>query len=122
MVQRRIVITDNSKDFVDLLTRFFSKQPDVEIVGVAHDGKQTLQVIERTKPDVLLLDIIMPHKDGLEVLREIKEKRMHVRVIVISAVENEAVNEAALKLGAQRCFVKPVNLTEILDVIRKEAS
>lgn len=122
MVQRRIVITDNSKDFVDLLVRFFSKQPDVEIAGVAHDGKQTLRVIERTKPDVLLLDIIMPHKDGLEVLREIKEKRMNVRVLVISAVENEAVNEAALELGAQRCFVKPVNLTEILEIIRKEAS
>lgn len=122
MVQRRIVITDNCTDFVDLLADFLSKQTDLEIVGVAHDGEQTLQVLEQTKPDVLLLDIIMPQKDGLEVLREIKKKRIQVRVLVISAIENEAINEMALELGAERCFVKPVNLTEILTTIRNETS
>lgn len=64
----RLLISDDNRDFVRILVGYFSKQPNIEIVGIAYDGDQTLEMIEQTKPDALLLDLIMPNVSGFEVL------------------------------------------------------
>lgn len=117
MSKKRILISDNSKDFVQLLIDFFSKQPDIEIVGFAYDGKQTLEMIEQTKPDVLLLDIIMPEMDGIEVIQKIYESDNKLKICVISAVRNEKINEMAIGYGVEDYFIKPLDLEEVLNVI-----
>lgn len=117
MSKTRILISDNSKDFVQLLVGFFSKQPDIEIIGAAYDGAQTLKMIEQTKPDILLLDIIMPELDGLEVIRYVYEKGIKLQIYVISAVENEKINKMAAEYGIMQYFIKPIDLNEVLNAI-----
>ncbi len=120
MSKKRILISDNSKDFVQLLVVFFSKQPNIEIVGVAYDGKQTLKMVEQTQPDVLLLDLIMPEMDGLEVVKKIYESDYKPKVYIISAVGNETINDIAIGYGVNQYFIKPINLIEIRNSILKE--
>jgi two-component system response regulator (stage 0 sporulation protein A) len=115
--KKRILISDNSKDFVRLLVEFFSKQPDIEIVGVAYDGTLALEMIEKTKPDILLLDIIMPELDGLEVMKYVYEKGIKLQIYVVSAVGNEQISKMAIEYGTVQYFIKPIDLNEILKAI-----
>lgn len=117
MSKIRILISDNSKDFVQLLFDFFSRQPDIEIVGVAYDGTQTLEMIEQTKPDLLLLDLIMPELDGLDVIKYVYEKDIKLQIYIISAVGNEKINKMAIEYGVMQYFIKPIDLNELLKAI-----
>lgn len=119
MSRVRVVISDNSRDFVELLVEYFSNVPEIELVGVAYDGDQTISIIEQTKPDVLLLDLIMPNKDGLEVLKSINMAPSVLQIYVISAVGNDKLIEMEMQLGVKQHFIKPVKLTDVLSAILK---
>ena len=67
----KIMIIDDNKEFVKLLAMFLNSQTDMEVVATANDGKNAVNIINTTKPDILLLDIIMPEKDGLSILEDI---------------------------------------------------
>ena len=75
MEKTKILIVDDNKDFVKLLSTYINSQSDMEVVASAYDGTNTVELIKKFNPEVLLLDIIMPEKDGLTVLEDIvKEK------------------------------------------------
>ena len=65
MEKTRILITDDNQEFCDILSKFLSKDDDFQVVGVARNGLEALDKIVEEEPDVLILDIIMPHLDGL---------------------------------------------------------
>ena len=67
----KIMIIDDNKEFVKLLAMFLNSQTDMEVVATANDGKNAVNIINTTKPDILLLDIIMPEKDDLSILEDI---------------------------------------------------
>ena len=69
----KVCIVDDNRELVALLEEYISEQPDMEVIGVAHNGQDCLSMLEQVSPDVLVLDIIMPHLDGLAVLERIKE-------------------------------------------------
>ena len=117
MPKVRVLIADNSKDFVWFLVEYLSKNPQIEIVGIAYDGKQTLKIIEETKPDILLLDLIMPDMDGLEVLKKIRKMYVSLNIFVLSALTDKNIIEMVMKLGATRYFEKPFDLSDIIPVI-----
>ncbi len=81
---------------------------------VIHDGQQALERILASPPDLILLDLTLPGKDGLELLRELKEKEHHCPVIVLSAREIETDKVAALRLGADDYVTKPFGLAELM--------
>lgn len=111
MARVRVLISDDCEDYTDLLSDFLSMNPDIQVVGIAEDGVQTIEMLNKTNPDVLLLDLIMPNVDGLEVLRQIKSQYSgNLSVVVISALSNEEIIKQALALGAERYLVKPFNL------------
>lgn len=114
----RILIADNSKDFVWLLVQFLSKYPEIEIVGAAYNGKQTIQMVEQTNPDVLLLDIIMPSWNGFMVLNEIRNKK-DLKIIAMSALRNERMIENAMDLGVIDYLEKPFKLYDLYVQIRE---
>jgi two-component system, response regulator, stage 0 sporulation protein A len=117
--QIKVLIADNSIEFSELFSRYLSLNPDISIVGLAHDGAETLDMLLETKPDVLLLDLIMPRVDGLEVLQKIKGKIKKPFVIVISALGNDEVKKQAIDSGARHYFVKPLNMETVLTKIRE---
>src|SRR5690625_3116134 len=70
-----VCIVDDNRELVHIMTEYLNEQEDMEVVGVAHDGKECLQLLNEVEPDILLLDIIMPHLDGLAVLQKRSEER-----------------------------------------------
>ena len=84
----------------------------------AFDGEQALQLFEREQPDVVLLDIMMPHRDGYQVCREIRQRNAHVPVIFISAKSEEIDRVVGLELGADDYIMKPFGTREVIARIR----
>ena len=68
-----VVIADDNKEFCNILNDYLLNQRDIVVVGVAKDGVEALKLIEEKKPDLVVLDIIMPHLDGLGVLEKLKD-------------------------------------------------
>ncbi len=109
MKKTTVVVADDNKEFSDILTRFISSYEEFQVVGVARDGVEALEVLEREKPDILILDIIMPHLDGLEVLERLhdNEKDICSKIVILSAVGQDKITQRAIELGAAYYVVKP---------------
>ncbi len=109
----RVMISENCGDYADLLSQRLSMYPDIQIVGVACDGEKTMSMLPLIQPDVLLLDIVMPCVDGIEVLRRIQKVQQSMAIYVISALGSTAIIQEALSLGAKYYFIKPFR-TELM--------
>lgn len=110
----KILIADDSQFMRSLLKDILT--PEKHEVIEAKDGKETLDKIESGKPDLVLLDIIMPEVDGIGVLQKIGKK---VKVVVISAVGQEKMVDEAKKLGALDYIVKPFDNEKVLDTVKQ---
>lgn len=109
MKKTRVVIADDNREFCDILSRFIVSYEEFEVVGVARDGIEALEIVEREKPDILILDIIMPHLDGLEVLERINSfsEQLFTKIIILSAVGQDGITQRAIELGAHYFVLKP---------------
>ncbi len=116
-----ILIADDNKDFCSILSDYLATQDDVEVVGVAKDGIEALDLINEKKPDVLVLDIIMPHLDGLGVLEKLHAMELDKfpKVIVLSAVGQDKITQRAINLGADYYVVKPFDFEIFMKRIKQ---
>jgi len=116
----RLIITDDNKQFCDILNEYFSNQSDIDVIGIAEDGIQALKMIEDKSPDLVILDLIMPRLDGLGVLEKLKDMNIipKPKVIVLSAVGQDKVTQRALMLGAEYYVIKPFELEVFIKRIR----
>ncbi|MGI6778062.1 MAG: sporulation transcription factor Spo0A [Acetivibrionales bacterium] len=123
MVEKKIkvVIADDNKEFGDILCEYLNNQEDIEVVGVARDGLEAYDYITTKKPDIAILDIIMPHLDGLGVLEKINSTEMDRRplFIILSAVGQDKITQRALSLGAEYYIVKPFDMDVLVSRIRQ---
>jgi DNA-binding NarL/FixJ family response regulator len=94
------------------------KMPDVEVVGEAEDGLEAIEIIERSAPDVLILDIEMPAMNGIEVLKTLKRQGLKVVVMVLSIIDDPYFIREVLNLGA--CiYVTKGDINELVYAIRQ---
>lgn len=100
------------------LRRLLESEPDLQIVGEVGDGLQVMPEVERSHPDVLVLDVVMPGLNGLEVLRQVKKRAPKTRVIVLSMHSNEAYVFEALRHGAAAYVLKGSHGSELVQAIR----
>jgi two-component system response regulator YesN len=89
----------------------------IEIIGTAHDGLRAWELIERKKPDLLLLDIQIPGMDGLSLARKVHEQRMMTKTIILSGHDNFRYAQQALEFGVTKYLLKPAGDTEIMDAV-----
>jgi two-component system, response regulator, stage 0 sporulation protein A len=117
----QVVIADDNREFGDILCEYLSNQPDIEVVGVARDGLEAYDLITAKMPDIVVLDIIMPHLDGLGVLERINATVMSKRPmsIILSAVGQDKITQRALSLGAEYYVVKPFDMEVLVSRIRQ---
>ena len=115
-----ILIADDNNDFVMNLESCIGKEEDMEVIGVAKDGKEACEMIINTEPDVVLLDVIMPYLDGIGVLEEISVKEMKKKpiFIMLSAVGQAKITGKAISLGAEYYVVKPFDIELLIKRIR----
>ncbi|HHV78931.1 MAG TPA: sporulation transcription factor Spo0A [Firmicutes bacterium] len=116
-----ILIADDNKDFCELLSSYFKAQPDLKVVGAAHNGLETIKMIQETQPDVVILDIIMPHLDGIGVLEKFESLRLkkRPRIIVLTAFGHESVAQRMAALGADYYVMKPFDLDILVTRIKQ---
>ncbi len=117
----RVVIADDSRDMVEILTEFLNKQGDMEVVGTANDGNEACNVVMSCEPDVLILDVIMPILDGISVLEKLREAPMSKKpvIIMLSAVGQDKITGRALALGAEYYIIKPFDMDALSVRIRQ---
>ncbi|KNZ70745.1 sporulation transcriptional activator Spo0A [Thermincola ferriacetica] len=118
-----IVIADDNREFCELLKEFISQEEDFNLVGVANNGVEAVEIITREKPDVVVLDIIMPHLDGIGVLEKLASSGMSPKpkVIMLTAFGQETVTQRAIELGADYYILKPFDFSVLATRIRQLA-
>ncbi len=117
----RILIADANPDFCKLLKDLISTESDMEVAATASDGIEALARITELMPDVVLLDLVLPKLDGLEVLRRIPETGAHSHVIVLSGFVNSKVVADCSARGADYFMPKPCDAPALLSRIRQLA-
>lgn len=121
MVSRliKVLVVDDNKDLTAIINRLFAQYADIVPAGVAHNGHEALDMVRKEKIDVMLLDIIMPDMDGMQVLAQLTQMEDNKpAVIVLSALGGNAMIRRALELGADYFLVKPVDAITMIDKIR----
>ncbi|MBU8879321.1 sporulation transcription factor Spo0A [Bacillus sp. FJAT-29790] len=121
MKKIKVCVVDDNRELVGLLDEYISSQDDMEVVGVAHNGQECLNILEQEDPDVLVLDIIMPHLDGLAVLEKLRGiNKPHLpNVIMLTAFGQEDVTKKAVDLGASYFILKPFDMENLANHIRQ---
>jgi len=97
----KVVIAGNHRIFREGLRLILHREKDIQIVGEAVNGLQTIDVVNDLKPDVVLLYIIMPKMDGIEIIPPIRQKSPKTKVLMLNSLMDEAVIFKALKMGAK---------------------
>lgn len=116
-----VIIADDNKEFCNILSDYLLNQSDIMITGIAKDGLEALKLIKEKKPDLVVLDIIMPHLDGLGVLEQmaVMDIKPMPKVIVLSAVGQDKITQRAISLGADYYVVKPFDMEVFTNRIRQ---
>jgi two-component system nitrate/nitrite response regulator NarL len=117
----RILVADDHAIFRDGLRKLLEVADDVQIVGEASNGVECVKMLAKFKPDILLLDLRMPEKDGLGVLEEVNFDSLPTRVIVLTAAEDDRDVVRAMRLGARGVVLKQSASDLLLKSIRKVA-
>ena len=115
-----VIIADDNPDFVNTLMENLEKEEELEVIGIARDGQEAVELILEKKPDIALLDVIMPHLDGLGVLENLQELEIEKMpmCIMLSAVGQDKVTQKAINLGAEYYIVKPFDIQLLIKRIK----
>ena len=116
-----VLIADDNQEFSYTLSTYINSQDDMEIVGMAKDGKEAVEMVVNLEPDVVLLDVIMPHLDGIGVLEKINSIKCNKKpiCIMLSAVGQDKITQKAIVLGAEYYVVKPFDIELLIKRIRE---
>jgi DNA-binding NarL/FixJ family response regulator len=114
-----LVLADDHPIVRKGLKALLEAETDLRVAGEASDGLEAINLVEKIKPDVLLLDIMMPGLSGLEVARQVTQKFPLTRIIIISMHSNEAYVLDALRHGASGYVLKDASMEELVEAIRR---
>lgn len=116
-----VLIADDNQEFSQTLASYIDSQDDMEVIAKAKDGTEVINIITNTIPDIILLDVIMPHLDGLGVLENMNKIKLAKKpiCIMLSAVGQDKVTQRAIELGAQYYVVKPFDIEVLIKRMRE---
>jgi DNA-binding NarL/FixJ family response regulator len=114
----RIVLADDHQMFRDALRRLLDAEPDLVVVGDAADGEEAVALTLQHEPDILLLDVAMPNRNGMEVLQQIAAASKATRIIMVTGAVEESELRQALRLGARGFVLKESGAMQLLESIR----
>ena len=106
----KVAITDDNQQYAEMVGAYLQSKDDIEVVGLAEDGFSCMDLLRKEKPDILLLDMMMKHMDGIAVLDRIQRMSPKPKVIVLSGMTSDYMVERAILKGAMDYLVKPFDL------------
>lgn len=118
----RMVVADDHDAFRETLVHLLSREPDIEVVGEAANGREAFQRCVELEPDVILLDLIMPHGDAIDTAEPLRHSVPGVRIIMISVFDSDHQTARELVNTADRYLAKGFSRSEILAAIRAVAA
>ena len=114
----RILIADDHPVVRHGLRSMLELKPGIKVVGEARDGQEAIQYAHELKPDVILMDLVMPKKDGLEAIAEIYQDDPKTRILMLTSFAEDDRIINALKIGAAGCLLKESTPAELLQAIQ----
>ena len=114
----KILIVDDN-DLMRTLLRGILRNEDYQIIGEARNGAVAIEMVERDKPDLICMDVMMPEMDGLEALQNIKASHPEIIVIMITGSPSAENVQESIKGGASGFIIKPFNTAKVLDTIER---
>jgi DNA-binding NarL/FixJ family response regulator len=115
----RILVADDSATFRKRVKAFLASKPGIEIVGEATDGEDALRRAEELGPDIVLMDVRMPKRNGISATQQIRQYMPEVKVILLSRFDLQEYREAAADSGASDYVVKSALADELVPSIRR---
>ncbi|MBR1377206.1 MAG: sporulation transcription factor Spo0A [Bacilli bacterium] len=115
MEKVKMLVVDDNEGMVNVIKEYFKDSSEIEVKYEAHDGEEAIDIIEKHKDDIdmILLDIIMPKKDGVYVLEEMKNRHINKRIIVETSYDTDDMVHIVGKLGASYFMSKPYDLSDL---------
>jgi len=113
----RLAIVDDHQMFIDGLKALLANEPDIEVVGSSMTGQHFLEHYDTWRPDVTLMDINMPDKDGLETLTDLQKRDANVRVIMLTMFKEYVFINQSMQLGASGYIMKNAGKAELVEAI-----
>ena len=114
----RVLIVDDHALFRRGLQMVLKQEPDIEVVGEAADGHEAVGKAQELMPDVILMDVRMPKRSGIEATEKIKELLPHVKILMLTISDEEADLYEAIKAGASGYLLKEISIDEVADAVR----
>ena len=109
----KVLIADDQQLIRESLQLWLENKEDVVITGAASNGAEGLESIEKEKPDVILMDIRMPKIDGVQCTKKIKQQYPHIKIIILTTVDDDMYVYNALKYGASGYLLKGIALDDL---------
>jgi DNA-binding NarL/FixJ family response regulator len=120
-VMLRVCLCDDVREFRELMRYGLEDDPEIEVICEAADGDECIDVLATVAPDVVLLDLSMPDRDGLEVIEELRARSQAVKIVVLSGFAAARMEQTVLDRGADRYLEKGTPLAEIRAAIHEVA-
>ena len=117
-----VFIADDHEIVRNGIRALLETYPEFSVVGEASDGIKTIELVEQTRPDVIVLDVSMPNLNGLEATKIIKQRSPSSKILILSMYNNEAYVQEALRSGADGYAVKDDSLSSIINAISEVAA
>lgn len=114
----RVLIVDDY-DMTRTLLRIILRGQNFEVVGDATDGLMAIEMCARLKPDIMLLDVVMPKMNGIDVLAKLKASNSMPLVLMVTSAEEEKVVSQAMQLGASGYILKPFNTASVIETLNE---
>jgi DNA-binding NarL/FixJ family response regulator len=114
----RVLIVDDHALFRRGLQMVLKQESDIEVVGEAADGHEAVGKAQELMPDVILMDVRMPKRSGIEATQRIKELLPHVKILMLTISDEEADLYEAIKAGASGYLLKEISIDEVADAVR----
>ena len=121
MTSIRVLVVDDDELMREALKSFLEAAPDIDVVGTAGDGVAAVELAERLRPDVVVLDMQMPRQDGVATTRELQKRRPEIRVLAVSSFATDRYVIAALREGASGYVVKDTTPDQLVAAVRRVA-
>lgn len=115
MSKTKLLVIDDNKDLVSMIKEYFKNHNDIMVSLDANDGVEGLKLIEKRQDDydVIILDLIMPNKDGISVLETMRKKNISKKVVVLTSYNNPEIIRRVSELGVNYYILKPFELSEL---------
>jgi len=114
----RVLVVDDHALFRRGLQMVLEQEPDLELVGEASDGTEAIEKAQELMPDVILMDVRMPKRSGIEATVQIRDLMPHVKILMLTISDEEADLYEAIKAGASGYLLKEIPIEEVADAIR----